>query len=341
MKKRASILASLAVLGSLTTASTAALAEGEVNIYSYRQPYLVEPLLEAFTEETGIEANVVFAKNGLAERLQREGRNSPADIVLTVDIARLNELVEKDVTAPITTPILTQDIPENLRHPEGLWYGLTTRARLIFTSKDRVKEGEITTYEELADDKWNGRICTRSGKHPYNIALIGSMIAHHGEAETEKWLQGVKDNLARKPQGGDRDQIKAISEGVCDIAIGNSYYYGKMLDDKAEHAAAESVNLVFPNAEGRGTHINISGMALTKSAPNRDNAVKLMEFLTTEKAQHIYAEVNFEYPANPEVAPSKVVAGWGELNPDPLPLHDIAENREAAVKMVDRVNFDN
>ncbi|WP_166261405.1 Fe(3+) ABC transporter substrate-binding protein [Marinobacter salicampi] len=316
-------------------------ADEAVNIYSYRQAFLLDPLLNAFTEETGIETNVVFAKKGLSERLEREGRNSPADLVMTVDISRLNELVEKDLTAAVDNETLDSNIPENLRHPEGKWFGLTTRGRMIFTSKERVEEGEITTYEELADDKWNDRICTRSGKHPYNIALFSSMIAHHGEEEAQEWLEGVKDNLARKPQGGDRDQIKAISEGVCDVAIGNSYYYGNMLEDDNQREAAEDVRMVFPNANGRGTHINISGVALTKNAPNRENAVKLMEFLSQPKAQQIYAEANKEYPANPDVEVKGMVAEWGELNPDSLSLQTIAENRDAAVKMVDRVDYDN
>jgi len=315
-------------------------AEGEVNIYSYRQPYLLEPLLNAFEKETGIETNVVFAKQGLAERLEREGRNSPADVVMTVDISRINELVERDLVQGVDSEVLNSNIPENLRHPEGKWFALTTRGRLIFTSKERVEEGEITTYEELADDKWNDRICTRSGKHPYNIALFSSMIAHHGEEWTEQWLQDVKDNLARKPQGGDRDQIKAIAEGVCDISIGNSYYYGNMLQDENQRPIAEQVRLVFPNADGRGTHVNISGISMTQSAPNRENAVKLMEFLSSPEAQRIYAEANTEYPANPEVKPTGLVAEWGEINPDDLSLQTIAENREAAVKLVDRVNYD-
>jgi len=193
----------------LTALPLAASADGEVNIYSYRQAHLLEPLLNAFEQETGIKSNVVFAKQGLAERLAREGRNSPADVVMTVDISRLNELVERDLVQGVDNDVLNKNVPASLRHPEGKWIGLTTRARLIYTSKERVEEGEITTYEELADDKWDNRICTRSGKHPYNIALISSMIAHHGEAETETWLNGVKNNLARKPQGGDRDQIKA------------------------------------------------------------------------------------------------------------------------------------
>lgn len=324
----------------LTALPLSASAEGDVNIYSYRQAYLLEPLLNAFEQETGIDANVVFAKKGLAERLEREGRNSPADVVMTVDISRINELVERDLVQGVDNDVLNQNIPENLRHPEGKWFALTTRGRLIFTSKERVEEGEITTYEQLADDKWNDRICTRSGKHPYNIALFSSMLAHHGEADTKAWLEGLKDNLARKPQGGDRDQIKAIAEGVCDISIGNSYYYGNMLQDENQRGIAEQVRLVFPNAEGRGTHVNISGIALTKSAPNRDNAIKLMEFLSSAEAQRIYAEANTEYPANPDVQPSGLVAEWGEINPDQLSLQEIANNRNAVVKLVDRVDYD-
>ena len=324
----------------LTAMPLTASADGEVNIYSYRQAYLLEPLLNAFEKETGIETNVVFAKQGLAERLEREGRNSPADVVMTVDISRVNELVERDLVAGVKTDTLTSNIPENLHHPEGKWYALTTRGRLIYASKERVEEGEITTYEQLADDKWDDRICTRSGKHPYNIALISSMIAHHGEAETEEWLRGLKDNLARKPQGGDRDQIKAIAEGVCDVAIGNSYYYGNMLMDENQRPAAEKVNLIFPNADGRGTHVNISSISLTKSAPNRDEAVALMEFLTSPEAQRIYAEANTEYPANPDVKPTGLVAEWGEIHPDDLSLQEIADHRETAVKLVDRVDYD-
>ncbi len=324
----------------LTALPLSASAEGDVNIYSYRQAYLLEPLLNAFEQETGIDTNVVFAKKGLAERLEREGRNSPADVVMTVDISRINELVERDLVQGVENDVLNQNIPENLRHPEGKWFALTTRGRLIFTSKERVEEGEITTYEQLADDKWNDRICTRSGKHPYNIALFSSMLAHHGEADTKAWLEGLKENLARKPQGGDRDQIKAIAEGVCDISIGNSYYYGNMLQDENQRGIAEQVRLVFPNAEGRGTHVNISGIALTKSAPNRDNAIKLMEFLSSAEAQRIYAEANTEYPANPDVQPSGLVAEWGEINPDQLSLQEIANNRNAVVKLVDRVDYD-
>jgi len=333
-------LASIFTAAALTLPMTAS-AEGDVNIYSYRQAYLLEPLLEAFEKETGIESNVVFAKKGLAERLEREGRNSPADVVMTVDISRLSELVDRDLVQAVDNNVLEDNIPQNLRHPDGKWFALTTRGRLIYASKERVEPGEITTYEELADDKWNDRICTRSGQHPYNIALFSSMIAHHGVEDAEQWLEGLKDNLARKPQGGDRDQIKAIHAGECDIAIGNSYYYGNMLQDENQREAAESVRLIFPNNDGRGTHINISGIALTKSAPNRDNAVRLMEFLSTPEAQRIYAEANTEYPANPAVEPSGMVAEWGDINPDDLSLQKIADLRDEAVKMVDRVDYNN
>jgi iron(III) transport system substrate-binding protein len=333
------LAASAALAMSLSPA--AAFADGEVNIYSYRQAFLLNPLLEAFTEKTGIETNVVFAKKGLAERLEREGRNSPADLVMTVDISRISELVDRDLAASVDNETLEQNIPENLRHPDGKWFALTTRGRIIYASKERVEEGEITTYEELADPKWEDRICTRSGKHPYNIALFSSMIAHHGEEKAEEWLEGLKNNLARKPQGGDRDQIKAIAEGQCDLSIGNSYYYGKMLGDDNQREAAEQVRLVFPNADGRGTHVNISGIALTKSAPNRENAIKLMEFLSQEEAQRIYAEANTEYPANPDIEPTGIVAEWGEINPDTLSLQEIADNANAAVRMVDRVDYDN
>ena len=319
----------------------AALADGDVNVYSYRQPYLIQPLLDAFTVETDIKVNVVFAENGIAQRLQREGRNSPADAVLTVDIARLDELVQKDLTQAVDSELLEENIPAEYRHPEGKWFGLTRRVRAIYTSEERVEEGAITSYEDLADERWDDRICTRSGKHPYNVALISSMIAHHGEEKTQEWLEGVKDNLARKPQGGDRDQISAISEGVCDVALGNSYYYGVMLSDENQKSQAEAARIVFPNQDGRGAHVNLSGAAVAKHAPNRENAIAFIEFLASDKAQQMYADMNYEYPVKEDVQPSGVVASWGEFEADDLPLNEIAKHREAAVKMVDRVGFDN
>ncbi len=336
-----------AFLGSAMAVSTllagvgTAAADGEVNVYSLRQPFLIEPLLKAFTDKTGIKTNVVFAKDGVVERMKAEGANSPADVILTVDIGRLNDAVEAGVVQPVASKTLEANIPASFRDPEGRWFALTQRARLIYASKDRVKPGEITSYEELADPKWKGRICTRSGKHDYNVALLAAMIAHHGEAKAEEWLKGLKANLARKAQGNDRGQVKAVMEGECDLAIGNNYYYGAMLANPEQKPWADSVNLVFPTIAGsKDTHVNVSGIAMTKSAPNRDNALKLMEFLSSPEAQEIYASANFEYPVNPTVAWSPEVAAWGKFTPDSLPLSAIAELRNAAVKMVDRVGYD-
>lgn len=279
----------------LTTAMPA-LAEGIVNIYSYRQPELIAPLTDAFTAETGIDVNVAYLDKGMVERLQAEGDRSPADMVLTVDISRLSAVVEAGLTQPVETETLTSNVPAQYRDPDGNWYGLTTRARIVYTSKERVDPAEVTTYEDLADPKWEGRICTRSGTHPYNVALASAVIEHHGEEVAKEWLGGLKANLARKPQGNDRAQVKAIWAGECDIAIGNTYYMGKMLADPEQAEWANSVNVLFPEFEDSGTHVNISGVALTKSAPNKENAIKMMEFLTSPKAQEIYAHANYEYP---------------------------------------------
>jgi iron(III) transport system substrate-binding protein len=328
-------------LGIVTLApfAQAIAASGEVNVYSLRQPFLVAPLFEAFTKETGIKVNVVFAKKGLIARLKSEGVNSPADLLFTVDVGRLNDAFVAGVTQPVTTPELEAAIPAAYRQAEGHWYGMTTRVRILYASRDRVKPGEIQRYEDLTDPKWAGRICTRSGKNSYNVALIASMIAHHGEAGAEEWLNGVKANLARKPQGNDRAQVKAIHAGQCDVAIGNHYYYGKMLEKEKQRPWAESVYLVFPNQKDRGTHVNISGVALTKAAPNKANAIKLMEFLAGP-GQTLYAEQNYEYPVRQGVPWLAKVKEWGVFKSDGLSLAAIAELRGAAVRMVDRVGFD-
>jgi iron(III) transport system substrate-binding protein len=315
-------------------------AEGEVNVYSLRQPFLIDPMLDAFTTETGIKVNVVFAKKGVIERMKAEGANSPADVILTVDIGRLNDAVDADVVATVKDQVIDENLPSAFRDPEGRWFGLTTRARIIYASKDRVKPGEITSYEQLADPKWKGRICTRSGKHPYNVALFAAMIGHYGEAKAEQWLASVKENLARKPQGNDRAQVKAIKEGECDIAVGNSYYYGNMLDNEDQKPWADAVSLVFPTIADGGTHVNVSGMAMAKNAPNPDNALKLMRYLTGESAQRMYAELNYEYPVNPTVPWSAKVESWGSFTPDDLSLAAIAELRDEAIKMADRVDYD-
>ncbi|QEQ96048.1 Fe(3+) ABC transporter substrate-binding protein [Neptunomonas concharum] len=317
----------------------------EVNIYSYRQPFLIEPLLKAFSEETGIKTNVVFAKKGLLERLEHEGANSPADILLTSDIGPLSDAVAKGLFAPFNSEIVNKNVPEQFRDPEGRWVGLTSRARLVYASKERVKEGEISSYADLADPKWRGKICTRSGKHTYNLSLIGSVIAHDGEEKAESWLRAVKDNLARKPQGNDRAQVKAIKEGVCDLALGNSYYFGKMLTNEKEPEQKEwaaSVNLIFPDQEGRGAHMNISGAGIAKNAPHPEAAQKLIEFLTEQQAQQYYADANFEFPVRPGTPKSDLVKQYmGDFKGDTINLQRVAEQRAAAAKLVDKVGFDN
>jgi iron(III) transport system substrate-binding protein len=323
----------------LLACATPALAQ-EINVYSHRQPELIQPLVDAFTTETGISVNVAFVDKGMAERLQAEGDRSPADLVLTVDIARLLQIVEADVLQPVQSETLEANIPETLRDPADLWFGLTTRARIVYASKDRVASGEVTTYEDLASEKWKGRLCTRSGLHDYNVALLGAAIVHHGEEAATKWAEGLKANLAKKPDGGDRDQIKAIAAGECDIALGNTYYLNQMLADPEQAPAAESVNMVFPVFEGSGTHLNISGVAMTKSAPNKEDALKFMEWLSGDTAQKIYAETNFEFPVKPGVERSELVKSWGDFTPDTTPLAAIAAARAAALKIMETVNYD-
>ena len=323
----------------LASSALPALAQ-EINVYSHRQPELIQPLVDAFTAETGITVNVAFVDKGMAERLVAEGARSPADLVLTVDIARLTQIVEAGVTQAVQSDVLEANIPAALRDEGDQWFGLTSRARIVYASKDRVAEGEITTYEDLADPKWQGRICIRSGTNDYNVALTAAVIAHHGEEAAKAWLEGVKANLARKPDGGDRDQVKAIAAGECDIAVGNTYYIGEMLADPDQKAAAEAVRIEFPVFEGDGTHLNVSGVAMTKAAPNRDNALKFMEWLSGDEAQRIYAETNNEFPVKPGVAKSALVESWGPFTPDSKPLTEVAKLRPAALKLIEEVNFD-
>lgn len=320
-------------------ADSAKASKGEVNVYTYRQEFLIKPLFDAFTNDTGIKVNVVFAKKGLVERLKQEGKNTKADILLTADVGHLESAMDQNVLAPVNDDEINKNIPAEYRGPNGEWFGLTSRARLIYTSKDRVKIGDIKDYEDLANPKWKGKICTRAGDHPYNIALIASMIAHHGEAKAKTWLEGWKANLAQKPQGNDRSQVKAVKEGVCDIAIGNSYYYGKMLENPEQKAWAEAVNLVFPNQGNRGTHMNISGMAMTKYAKNKEATLSLMRYLSEPKAQKIYAEGNFEYPVNSSVKPSELVASWGDFKRDKISIEEVAKLRKKAAQLVNETKF--
>ncbi|MBD3765846.1 MAG: Fe(3+) ABC transporter substrate-binding protein [Rhodobacterales bacterium] len=328
----------LAALALGTTALPALAAE--VNVYSHRQPELIQPLIDAFTAETGIAVNIAFVDKGMVERLVAEGDRSPADLVLTVDIARLQQVVDAGVTQPVQSEVLEANIPAALRDEGDHWFGLTARARIVYAHKDRVAPGEVTTYEDLVSDKWKGRICTRSGTNDYNIALLAAVIAHHGEDEARAWAEGLKANLARKPAGGDRDQVLAIAAGECDIAIGNTYYIGQMLNNPEQKEAAETVRVDFPVFQGAGTHLNVSGVAMTRAAPNKEAALQFMEWLSSDRAQAIYAETNHEFPVKPGVARSALVASWGEFTPDTMGLTEVARQRPAALKIMEEINFD-
>ena len=319
--------------------STAAFAN-EINVYSYRQPELIQPLTDAFTAETGIDVNVAFLNKGMIERLIAEGDRSPADVILTVDISRLAAAVDAGLTQPVQSDTMTANVPDDFRDPDGHWWGVTTRARIVYASKERVAEGEITTYDDLADPKWAGRLCTRSGTHSYTLGLLSAAIENMGEAGAKTWLEGVKSNLARKPQGNDRAQIKAVWAGECDIALGNTYYMAKMLNNPEQVAWADAVRLDFPVFEGGGTHVNISGVAMVKSAPHPDAALAFMEFLTSPEAQEIYATANFEYPIAPGTTPSELVASWGAFVADEINLMDMAGHRKVALRLAEEVDFD-
>ncbi len=319
-----------------------AFAASEVNLYSYRQPFLIKPLLDEFSKQTGIKVNVVFANKGMLEKIR--ATPGAADAILTSDIGSLHDMDQARLLLPVRSRVLESNIPAIYRHPGGHWFGLTLRGRVLFVSKARLKPGAVTTYEDLADPKMKGRVCIRSGKHVYNVSLIASIIAHKGEAAAKKWLQGVKANLARKPGGNDRAQAKAIYAGQCDVGVANTYYMGKMATNAKKPAQkkwAASIQLIFPNQHGRGTHVNISGAAVTRHARNRDNAVRLIEFLSGDYAQKLYAAQNFEYPVKPGVPVHPLVKSWGNFKADTIDLATVAKYRTAASKLVDQVDFNN
>tara|TARA_B100000614_G_scaffold79415_1_gene70880 strand:+ start:1166 stop:2185 length:1020 start_codon:yes stop_codon:yes gene_type:complete len=315
----------------------------EVNIYSHRQPFLINPFLEEFTKKTGIKTNVVYSTKGLAQRLKAEGENSPADVILTVDIGRLYIYEDYNLLQPIKSNVLDANIPMHLKSPENKWFALSKRSRVIVASKTRVEENTIKRIEDLAKPEWKGRICSRPGSHVYNRALMASIIAAHGEEKAEKWAASFVNNLARRPQGNDRAQVKAIFEGQCDIAIINNYYFGKLKysEDKQQQKWAEAVNLIFPNQEknDRGAHMNISGGGVAIHSKNKDNAIMLLEFLSEEMSQNLYGKINFEYPVNPSIEPSEELAGWGIPIEDKIPIIKIAELGPLAQKIIDRVGW--
>jgi iron(III) transport system substrate-binding protein len=319
-----------------------AAAAQEVNLYTTRETGLIQPLLDAFSKSTGIKVNAIFVKDGLIERVKAEGPNSPGDVLMTVDFGGLIDAVDQGVTQPVRSEALASAIPANLRDPDGHWYALSLRARLVYVAKDRVPLTSIT-YEELADPKWKGKICIRSGQHPYNTALIAAYIARHGEANAEAWLRGVKANLARKATGGDREVARDILGGICDIGVGNSYYVGLMRSGKGgpdQLKWGDAINPLLPTFKGGGTHVNISGAAIAKHAPNKTNALKLLEYLVSNEAQSLYARVNYEYPVRSGAAVEPIIASLGALKPDSLDLVAIAKNRKLASILVDKVGFD-
>ena len=335
-----SIVVCFAASFATTIAAAPAFAQGEVNVYSYRETKLIQPLFEAFTKDSGVKVNVISASAGLEQRIKSEGENTPADVLLTVDIGRLEEAVKAGISQPIVSSELDKVVPAQFRDPEGHWYAISMRARVIYASTERVKQTAIT-YDELADPKWKGKICIRSGQHMYNNALFAAYVAKHGEAKAEAWLKGVKANLAQKPSGGDRETARDVAAGKCDLGIGNTYYWALMTQNPQQKPWADATKVMLPTFEGGGTHVNVSGVVLAKHAPNKANAMKLIEWLAGEKAQHLYADVNFEYPLRPGIAVNPIIAGYGTLTPDPLPLSKIAESRKAASVLVDRVGFDN
>ncbi len=338
---RSLILAGLTALSAVATTATAA----DVSLYTTREPKLIQPLLDGFTKETGIKVNTVFVKDGLIERVKAEGDKSPADVLMVVDIGNLLDLVEAGITQPIKSTVLDDAIPANLRGADNQWYTLSLRDRVAYVAKDL--EVSAITYEAFADPKWKGKVCIRSGQHPYNTALIAAMIAHDGAQATEAWLRNVKNNLGRKAAGGDRDVARDILGGICDIGIANAYYVGHMknakpgTDARKWGDAIKVVRPTFANEKSRGTHVNVSGASVAKHAPNKENAVKLLEYLVSDTAQSLYANANYEYPVKAGVKLDPVIASFGPLVVDPLPLTEIAKHRKQASELVDKVGLNN
>lgn len=314
----------------------------EVNLYSARKEDLIKPVLDRFTAETGVKVNLVTGKaEELLKRLENEGANSPADLLVTVDAGNLHRAKEAGVTQPITSPAVESAVPASYRDPQGHWVGLSLRARPILYVKGKVDPAQLSTYEDLADPKWKGRICIRSSDNIYNQSMVASMIAADGKDSAESWAKGLVANFAQPPKGGDRDQIKAAAAGICDLAIANTYYLAGMLTskDEGDKAAADAVAVFWPNQKDRGAHVNVSGVALAKSAPNKAAALKLVEFLVNEQSQAWYAQANGEYPVRANIPPSSVLAAWGDFKADSLNLAKLGELNGEAVKVMDRAGW--
>ena len=331
----------IALAATLCTVSTLSQA-AEVNVYSARKENLIKPLLDRFTAATGIEVNLVTGDaDQLLERLASEGANSPADVLVTTDAGRLHRAKVAGVLQPVDSEVLNRTVPANYRDRDSQWFGLSLRARPIMYSRERVKPGELSTYEALADPKWKKRICIRSSGNIYNQSLVASMIAADGATDTEQWARGLVANFGRSPKGGDRDQIKAVASGECDIAVANTYYLGGMLSDadSSQREMAEQVAVFWPNQDARGVHVNVSGAGVTRAARHRDEAVLLLEFLVNDESQAWYAEANTEYPVRPGVARTALLASWGDFKADDLNLTVLGDNNAEAVKLMDRAGW--
>jgi iron(III) transport system substrate-binding protein len=313
-----------------------------VNVYSHRHYDADRRLMEMFTEETGIRVNVVSAgADQLIKRLEIEGEKSPADLLITVDAGRLYRATERGLLQPVHSEVLERNVPAHLRDPEGHWYGMTLRGRIIAYARDRVQPGELSTYEALADERWRGRILVRSSENIYNQSLLASIILNRGRDAAETWARAIVTNMARSPRGNDTDQLNALIEGVGDIALVNTYYVARLYDDSTAERRADAgrVGVFFPNQESTGTHVNISGIGMTKSAGNRENAIRLMEFLTSDRAQKLFAEGNHEYPIRPEIPLPPVLADWGTFRADTLHPTALGEQNWEAVKLFDEVDW--
>lgn len=328
----------MAALGASMAAPAAA---QELNLYTTREPGLIKPLVDSFTQSTGIKVQSIFVKDGLAERVAAEGTRSPADVLMTVDLGNLIDLTEKGLTQPVKSAALESAIPAHLRGANGEWFTLSMRARVLYAAKD-LKLSNFT-YEALADPKWKGKVCIRAGQHPYNTAMIAAFLARHGEARTEAWLRGIKANLGRAATGGDRDVARDIMGGICDIGVGNSYYVGLMRSGAGgpeQLKWGSAIDVILPTFEGGGTQVNISGASVARHSPNRAAAVRFLEYLASDEAQRIYAEANFEYPVKAGAVVHPLIRAIGELKVDGVPLTDIARHRAAASRLVDKVGFD-
>jgi iron(III) transport system substrate-binding protein len=332
----------VALAGAILIACGTANKEEVVNVYTHRHYEADQQLFDMFTEATGIKVNVVSASaDELIQKLELEGPNSPADVLITVDAGRLYRAQTKDLFQPVSSEVLNSNIPSKFRETAGNWYGLTYRARILAYSVDRVSPEELSTYEALTEEQWKGRVLTRSSENIYNQSLLASVIAHKGSEGAAEWAAGLLANMAREPKGSDRDQVKAVASGEGDVAIVNTYYIGIMLNDanEEERKAAEKVAIFFPNQNDRGTHINISGAGVTKYAPNKDNAVKLLEFLSSKEAQEFLANINFEYPVNPAASFSEQLLKWGTFKADEINLSVLGENNSEAVVVFDKVGW--